>query len=692
MRLQEESRPERVTAPDTASKRLDITGGRLLSRALAIGLTLFGFLPIANWIAGGHQAPWYGEVAQSWLSGTAIVVGAVVVLVILSRGRVIGLVETLAARSAQWFERNPRSSALIISLAALCLYTIVAWLIFDARPLFIDEIVQLYQARIYATGHVLDRVGPFPEFFGALNVVSVGDHQFGQFPPGGPAHLTLGLFFGAPWLVTPVLGAATVYTFAQLVRRIELDPAVALAAVLLLAFSPFMTFMAASHMNHVPTLFWIIVAWYACSRLTVAAETSRSWAFLFGLATGIAATIRPVDALAMTVPALAFWAVRLRSSKDIAAAASVVVGLALPLIALIAYNKATTGSPFLFGYELMWGKSHSLGFHASPWGVAHSPARGFELLSLYALRLQSYLFESPTPSLLPVIVTLALAARIASFDRVMLWALVLLAAAYFAYWHDGFYLGPRFFFVLTPLLALLAARAPRALGQFTRRLSVRRYAYLALSVSVTIGFATGFTARARFYNKSLANSRHQVPAHALDDRKALVFVRESWGSQVLARMWGRQIERPAAEVLYRGVDTCVLDSALAALERDNVSGREAYAALWPLLHDSLRVVPSTLSPDFTERMLPGSIYASRCVAHIAADHEGLALYPLLLMERRDGVLFARDLGERNSLLAKRYPDYATFLLLAPNAGEAQYRLRPLVFTSGSSASVRQQPR
>jgi hypothetical protein len=40
---------------------------RWLARALAALLILLGFFPLANWFGGGHTAPWYGDVAQSWI-------------------------------------------------------------------------------------------------------------------------------------------------------------------------------------------------------------------------------------------------------------------------------------------------------------------------------------------------------------------------------------------------------------------------------------------------------------------------------------------------------------------------------------------------------------------------------------------------------------------------------------------------
>lgn len=653
---------------------------QLLPRALAIALVAFGFLPIVNWIPGGHVAPWYADVLQTWLSGGAIVIGLTIVLLVVTRGGALTAASQVAERAARWFAARPRRAALIISAIAAAVYATVAQLVFDARPLFIDEIVQLYQARLFAVGQLTDHVGFFPEFFGALNVVSLGDRQFGQFPPGGPAHLLLGVLIGAPWLVTPLVGGAAVYVFGLLVRRVEPEAPVALAAMLLFAFSPFMIFMSASHMNHVPTLLWVLIAWLACVRMITQPFSLWRWSLLFGIAASIAASIRPVDAAAMIAPALLLAIFSLRGKRHAAVAiGAVCAGAAVPAALLLGYNYATTGSPLLFGYELMWGKSHSLGFHNSPWGAAHSPARGLELLSLYLLRLQSYLFETPTPSLIPVIATLALARRITSFDKAMLWAAVLLAAAYFAYWHDGFYLGPRFFFVLVPVLALFAARAPRAVGHIANSLRVRRVAFLGLTTAILLGICMGIPERAQYYARSLSNSRHRLtaPVESLGVRNALIFVRESWGSQVIARLWGRGIDRSDAEALYRAVDTCVLDSALVVLEQQDVRGLPARSALWPLLRDSASVQSSTLSPDRSERVLSGRTYPQRCLEHIADDHRGVALYPLLLAEPRSSNIFVRDLGERNVMLTRQYPHRAAYLLVARAPNDSVYVLRPL---------------
>ncbi|MEW5916117.1 MAG: hypothetical protein AB1762_06915, partial [Gemmatimonadota bacterium] len=421
--------------------------------------------------------------------------------------------------------------------------------------------------------------------------------------------------------------------------------------------------------------FWVLLSWLAALRLTASPLSSSRWALLLGVSVGVAAAIRPVDALVMSAPVLVWcaWSLRMRPNR-VATFSAFVAGCAGPVALLLWYNAATTGSPLTFGYDLMWGETHSLGFHDSPWGVSHTPVRGLELLNLYVLRLQSYLFESPAPSLLGTIAVLAVGRR--ALHGWMLTALALLLLAYFTYWHDGFYLGPRFVFVAVPVLALLTAQAPRALGEFLGSDKVRRGAFCTIAVAVVLGVVLGGPDRASYYARSLPTARHELTrvADSLGVRDAIIFVRESWGSQVLARMWGRRIDRPAAELLYRSVDTCVLDSALALLEREQLVNEAATARLLPLLRDSAFVRPTTLSPDRSERVRIGSTYRPSCLAQVRADHYGIALYPLVLAQERGSNIYARDLGARNTLVLREYTGREAYLLIPRALDSDQYEL------------------
>ena len=143
---------------------------------------------------------------------------------------------------------------------------------------------------------------------------------------------------------------------------------------------------------------------------------------------------------------------------------------------------------------------------------------------------------------------------------------------------------------------------------------------------------------------------------------ALIFVRESWGSQLMSRMWAIGVPHSAAEGYYRNVDACQLEDALSLLERDKVRNAEATSRLLPLLADSARVVRSELSPDRSERMLPGTAYGESCQRHILEDRAGFTLLAPLMSESWGSNVYARDLQARDTLLLARYFDRSVYLM------------------------------
>lgn len=651
-----------------------------LARLWALALLLLGLLPIANWIDGGHEAPWFDSVLQEWVSGTAIGVGAAVVLFLVLRRLDVwpaGLVRLAEAAS-----RRPRRTAGALAGLSLVLYVVIARTVFSGRPLLIDEMVQVMQARIFAGGAASLPASQHPAFFSALHVVDVTGRVFSQFPPGGPLMLVPGILAGVPWLTGPVCGALAVAVFWFLVRRTESTPGAALGAVVLFGAAPFMAFMAGSHMNHVPSLMWLCVALLALSRVTAAEHGGLPGALLAGFAFGMMAAIRPVDGAAFALPAGAWLLARtVRGRLPVAALLAAGAGVAVPVAGVLAYNAATTGDPLLFGYELLWGPSHGLGFHRAPWGITHTPGRGMELINLYFLRLQTYLFETPLPSLVPAALALLLAKSLSALDRYLLASSALLVVGYFAYWHDGFYLGPRFLYLLMPVLALWTARLPGLLAaRSTSPWGASRIASLAYLASAVVALWVSIPVRARQYAGGLSSMRHDytAPAARAGVRGALILVRESWGAQLIARMWGLGVSRSETEGIYRTVDTCLLEGAVSRLESSGITGDAALAALLPLTRDSLRLASSTLSPDQTERVLPGTAYGETCRRRILEDRAGYAfLAPVLARDPATNV-YARDLHASDTLLLAQYPGRAAYLLrAASSAVGAPLVLEPL---------------
>ncbi len=648
-------------------------------RVAAIALAVLGCLPLANWIHTEVAFPGYAERLADWANGSVIAIGAGIVLALCSRHWQWLWPSRRAERMGRWVGRHRWRWVLAVTAAAAVVYAAVAVLLFHGRAVLIDEMVQVRQAQIFVAGRLWLPEPPHPEFFSSLNMVDAHGRVFAQFPPGGPAFLALGEAIGAGWIVNPLFGALSVVAFAAMLGVAEPNPRTAALATLLFALAPFTVFMAGSHMNHVTTLTCLLVATAALFRVT-AASGPRPWlALVSGLGFGVAATVRPTDAIAFAIPAAVWYLARAirdrRRWVDVAAAG---VGVALPVAAMLYFNSQTTGAPLLFGYEVVWGKGHDLGFHRSPLGIEHTPARGLAIVNLYFLRLQDALFETPIPSLAPAVGALLLTPRLRAPDRYLLVSAALLVGVYFTYWHDGNFLGPRFVYPLTPVLALWTARFPRLFHEWalrrsawrshpTRGVVAYRTVLYALLTSAAIAVAVDIPGRAFAYSRWLDVDQIARPRSpdGREVRNALIFVRESWESQLVVRMWAQGISHPDAELFYRWVNACRLDSALAALEQAGGRGSpvpDATAELWPLLADSLHVSTVALTNGSRLRVDSRVGYSGRCSARLAETQAGvLPLSPYTLFPK-DGNVYARDLHERDTLLLAAYPKRSVFLL------------------------------
>ena len=637
-------------------------------RIAALVLVILGFIPWPALLNVHLELSGLGEQLRDWLTGSALTIGVGVLAWIASR-------RLRTAPPAPWRTFTLRGGApaapYLVALGSLILYATVSTYVFSRRPLLIDEVAQLWQAQQYADGRLWLPVPAHREFFSFLHLVDVGDRVYAQFPPGGPFMIWLGVLAGAPWLVGPVTGALCVLLFARLARAAEPEASAqwVLGAAVLFALTPFAVFMFGSYMNHVTALLWILVAVVALIALTGAALSRRgAWiaACSLGLGFGIAATIRPLDAFAFALPAAVWLVVRAgRSPHRWMENVMAGVGVAIPFAAMMYVNVQTTGHPLRFGYEVLWGATHGLGFHAAPWGEPHTPLRGFALASLYQWRLQSYLFETPFPSLLLPVAALWWSRRIRAIDRYLLASSALVIFFYLLYWHNGFYLGPRFVVPLLPALVLWTARVPRLVAQQVGSVHARR-AISAMLVFGAVGavvfnlpvriasYRAGLTSMRVNYGQLIARSGVQ---------NALIFARESWGAQLVVRLWALGVSRPATESIYRGTDTCKLEQLVGTLERDGVRGTAAEQRLFVLLaEDSAYVQLSPLTPDGTEHVRPGTLYPPICQQRIEEDRMGFLHYAPLRLVTTGGNIIARDLQARDSLLLAEYPSRPVYLL------------------------------
>lgn len=653
----------------------------MATRLIALAIVILTLAPIANWLPGGETDADYLSRTTDWLLGLALCVGvgglaAYVVHVRERDGALVGGPRPISAAATA--PHGPGLSGAVgsrfslgVALMAGLLYLAIARLVFSGKPLLIDEIVQVMQARWYAEGRLWVPTPPLREFFSVMHLVDLGPKTFSQFPAGGPAMLALGSLIGAEWVVGPVAGALSVWLFAEVLRTME--PTASRrwhrGTVILFALAPFGAFMFGSHMNHATTLLWILVAWFGLCRV-VATEGSKQpghpiWGLVTGLGLGIAATIRPLDGAAFALPAglWLLWRAR-RGGRAIATLILSGVGVAVPIAALLWVNRETTGSPFLFGYIQLWGPAHGMGFHAAPWGPPHTPWRGLELTSLNLARLSTYLLETPFPAMTPAVIALWRWRRLAGFDRYLVACVGLIVAGYAAYWHDGLYLGPRFYFALLPFAVLWSARAALVAAEWIgedsrRRIGVRT----TVGLSVIYALVTIVMVRVPQYQNNMRSIRADIAglSRAAGVREAVVLVKESWGTQVMARLWAMDIPRSEAEGLYRTTDICRLDSAVRSLEQGRVRGARALALLQPLQRDSALVIRNPYSADQSQWVLPDGPFTAECMRRVAQDRGGVAhLAPIRLA--KDGNVYARWLPGREWEIARHFPGRPVYLL------------------------------
>ncbi|MDQ6827583.1 MAG: hypothetical protein M3081_01810, partial [Gemmatimonadota bacterium] len=276
-----------------------------------------------------------GAVGMAWLPGTVVVFAIAALAVVLTRNAPNAW---RAPALRDWYDARPRTAATILAFLAFATYVVVAWTVFDASPLNIDELAQVVQARIFRGGDLWLPASRHPEFFAAYHMVDVGGKVYSQFPAGGPLLLAVGELVGTPWIVMPLCGAIAVAAFGWYLRAAEPRPSVALGALLLFALSPFVAFMSGTYMNHVSTLACLLVGVAALALLTrtrTSLGSHAGLAFVCGLGFGCAATIRPTDALAFALPA-GVWmlarAVRYARWSDVVFAGA---GVAIPLALLM---------------------------------------------------------------------------------------------------------------------------------------------------------------------------------------------------------------------------------------------------------------------------------------------------------------------------------------------------------------------
>lgn len=664
-------------------------------RLMAVVLGALGVVPMANLVAPGAGLAWYGQSVRLWIVWAIVATLAALLLGRLARAQV----EAVPTYFAWLVLRPSRRVFLALVALAVCAGSVFfAWYLFGLHPVTIDELSMQWQARLIAGGRLYARAESHPEFFSTTQTLVVGDRWFTHFPLGGFAFLSLGVAAGLPWLVNPVLaglGAIVVHRFVASTST-ELE---ARSVALLYALSPFVLFMAATQLDHVAAL---VAIWTAIAALPswVAADTdasARRSAAVVGGALGVAATIRPYDAALCALAIGAFQLVHARRDRRLARALAVQVGAGcVPVLLLLAANQATTGSPFVFAYDALNGPAHRPGFHVDPMGELHTPRRGIYNVSAYLLRLDLTLLGWPVPAILLVVAALAWRRRATRWDSLALGVLGALLVGYWAFWGEGRALGPRFLFSGAPVFLLWVARFPGALRERATQPPWRAAATLLVPLWLALGWLLpgamaqpsgvwALAGRARERSESTAMIANDVTQRGLTN--ALVLVSDGWRARLVSRLQALGARPFAAQSIVDHYDACLLQQLLDSADRMPATTVSRAGVVFGTL-DRTATSPPVPNLGVADQIAlqPGRPLSPSCAREWATARSGGVDFARFLPRNeldRDGrlggpVVYARDFGSRDTLLAERFGDRTWYLAhIDASRGASRVVLEPV---------------
>lgn len=359
------------------------------------------------------------------------------------------------------------AAAIVVGAAGIVSGALIALNVNLTLPTIEDTATYLFQAKTFALGRLWAPIPRDFSFFSLPFTVAVHGHWFGKYPPGWPLLLSIGTLFGKPWMVTPVVGGLTLMLIYLIAREIYDRPVGLLASALALS-SPFVLSMSGSLLAQSATWFflglfvYLLVLWVKRSgrwegfSFRISREHSLYLAGA-GLALGMAIMTRQLDALTVAFPFLILLARRPLNSLWLA------LGCALPGLLFLVYNETVTGTVLGNGYTRAqpWDK---LGFGPGvggpyPYDAGFTFARGVWNISYDLEHLQGSLFGWPFFFALAFVALPFLLGRATGWDWLLASSCATVVGAYTFYWASGVTGGlPRYWYVIVPWLALLAAR------------------------------------------------------------------------------------------------------------------------------------------------------------------------------------------------------------------------------------------
>ena len=498
---------------------------------LAVGLACVGVVALAM-LAGRYLT------ARDYLMDVAFNSVMLVVLIILA-----SRADRFTARAAQWTMRVPVPVLAALFLVAAFLAT---FLVLENVPHVSDEAAYQFQARALALGKLAIATPAHIEFFDIVHTVNDGSKWYGIMNPGWPMLLAIGELMRVPWLVNPLLGALTLLVAFSFFKRAGYSPAESRIAVLIMAVSPFVLFMAGTLMAHTANLLVFVLFLWAWT--AVIDQRSTRHAVLAGALLALNLLIRPIDSAIASLPFVIQLCYRALRDRRLLPHVFIVGSIAsLGIVATMLYNAALTGDAFLmpttkFFMDLNPHEKFGMGFgpdmgtklHGPEW-PGYYPADAVRVTSHRLAEVLRGFIGQPIVLLALLILPFARRnPRKNEWHTLLLLSGAALVAVYFLHFYHGIAYGSRHYFLAVPALAAAIAR-PLASALESTEATVSRWARYALvgglACTLTVPYAKLVREYGHNYREASSIIRRTIKQQHLSN--AVVFVatdRWAWKS------------------------------------------------------------------------------------------------------------------------------------------------------------------
>lgn len=442
---------------------------------------------------------------------------------------------------------------LTLSFVSFITALLVHYRILENMPHSKEEVLYLFQAKVFSQGKIFAQSHPLKEFFDFEYMINDGK-WYSKEPPGTSLLFVLGEFVDHPEIVNPLLFALTVF-FTFLLGKALFGKIEGLLASLFIACSPTLILFGANFMAEMPSLFFRTV--FMLSFLYFIKNWSIKWAIIGGSLAGFASLIRPYDTLFFLIPFALFLAINFSKSltrKKFEATLILLSTLFVFGLLYLSYNKILTGNPFKFT-QMVYSKYDYPGFgmRGVEWPIKFGVEEALKNLYFNLLSTAKVIWGWPEYLSFSFIFIAFFFNFKNKYNWLLLGTSLSNIVAYFFYHHHGNIYGPRYFVGGFTAMSLLTAVG------FVSLINIFKKNQKAYGLLMVVTTAIFFTYLSFLFNKiylpkykgfNWMNKELLIKAEKTVAKPALVFIPGDGGWSSYGQFFWKHGPDLSAEVVY----------------------------------------------------------------------------------------------------------------------------------------------